>query len=74
VVGVTPVVAQEKCERDYYKSVLAKAVIDAGHPPTLGGIEFAPELIEAMDFFRAGKTDNSLKHFLGELNAFFKRV
>ena len=54
----------KKCERGFYKGVLAKAVRDGGHPPTLGGIEFASEIVAAMDLFRAGKTESSLKHFL----------
>jgi hypothetical protein len=72
VVGVTPVVGKQKCQRDVYKALLAKAVADAGHPPLLGGIEFARELVEAMDFFRAAKADHSLKHFLDEAGARLK--
>lgn len=66
VVGVTPKVGRRKCERDRYKSILSKAILDAGHPPTLGGIEFAREIVEAMDFYRAGKREPSLKHFLDD--------
>jgi hypothetical protein len=73
VVGRTPTVPRDKCERDYYKKILAQSVIEAGHPPTLGGIEFAQELVDALDFFRAGKADNSFKHFLEEATACFKR-
>lgn len=40
VVGFRPKVGKRKCERDRYKAILSKAVIDGGHPPTLGGIEF----------------------------------
>lgn len=72
VVGITPKVRKDKCDRDYYKSVLASSVADAGHPPTLGGLEFARELAEALDYFRAGKADASLKHFLEEVGARFK--
>jgi len=68
VVGITPRVPANKCERDYYKNVLANAITAAGHPSTLGGIEFARELVDALDYFRAGKTDSSLKHFLEELH------
>jgi hypothetical protein len=64
VVGITPSFKAEKCERDYYKRVLAQSVVDAGHPQTLGGIEFARELAEALNYYRAGKADTSLKHFL----------
>ena len=74
VVGVRPRLRKKKCLRDYYKSVLSKAVVDAGHPPTLGGIEFAEELAKAMDFYRAGKTDRSLKHFLEDTAARFKSL
>ena len=63
-IGGRPELGRKKCERGFYKAALAKAVRDGGHPPTLGGIEFAREIVEAMDFFRAGKAEGSLKHFL----------
>ncbi len=69
VVGASPSVGKQKCKRDVYKGLLADAVRKAGHPPTLGGIEFARELAEVMDFFRASKSDRSLKHFLDEIAA-----
>ncbi len=64
VIGVGPKVSRKKCERDYYKSILQQAILDAGHPPTLGGIEFAREIVENMDFYRARKGERSLNHFL----------
>lgn len=67
VVGHRHTVGRKKCARDYYKDALAKAVREAGHPPTLGGIEFAQEIVSAMDLFRAGKNDRSLKAFLADL-------
>jgi hypothetical protein len=73
VVGVRPAVGKQKCERDVYKRLLAQAVVDAGHPATLGGIEFARELADAMDFYRAGKVESALKHFLDETTARLKR-
>jgi hypothetical protein len=66
VVGVRPTPGKKKCERGRYKAMLAKAVRDAGHPPTLGGIEFAAELAEAMDLYRAGKNEKSLGRFLAD--------
>lgn len=74
VVGVRPRLGKRKCLRDYYKSILSKAIIDAGYPPTLGGIEFAGELVTAMDLYRAGKVDRSLKHFLDETRGRFKSL
>jgi hypothetical protein len=72
VVGVRPKVGKRKCERDRYKAILSKAIVDAGHPATLGGIEFAQELVADMDLYRAGKAEASLKHFLDETIAHIK--
>jgi hypothetical protein len=36
---------------------------------TLGGIEFAEEIVECMDLYRAGKDEPSLKHFIDELRS-----
>ena len=44
-----------------------KAVREAGHPPTLGGLEFAQELVGAMDLYRASKNDHSLGAFVNDL-------
>ena len=73
VVGVRPRVRKRKCERALYKSILASAVVEAGHPPTLGGIEFAEEIVAAMDLYRAGKGEPSLKHFLDAAKAQLKQ-
>lgn len=73
VVGITPQFEEGKCERDYYKRVLAEAVEQAGHPPTLGGIEFAQDLVEHLDYYRAGSADSSFKHFLDETRGALKR-
>lgn len=69
VVGVTPKLGRQKCEKDRYKALLAQTVAEAGHPPTLGGIEFAADLVEAMDLYRAGKDESSLGAFLDDLRA-----
>lgn len=67
VVGHRPTIAKRKCARDYYKDVLAKVVRKAGHPATLGGIEFAQEVVERMDLYRAGRNERSLKAFVDDL-------
>jgi hypothetical protein len=66
-VGKQPRLGRKKCERDLYKNRLAQAVAAAGHPPTLGGLEFAQDIVEAMDLYRAGKNERSLKHFLDDI-------
>ncbi len=58
---------RRKCDRDEYKKVLVTALRAAGHPVTLGGAEFAEEIVAAADLFRAGKNEPSLKHFVDEL-------
>ena len=69
IVGYRPSVGRRKCERNHYKRLLADAVRRGDHPPTLGGIEFATELVDAMDLYRAGKHDSSLRTFVDDLRA-----
>jgi hypothetical protein len=72
VVGIRPKIGKRKCARGRYKAILSKAIVDAGHPNTLAGIEFARELVESMDLYRAGKNEASLKHFLDDTRTHFK--
>ena len=72
VVGVEPAREQRKCERDRYKRMLSNAVRKAGHPAILGGIEFATELADVMDLFRAGRAEPSLKQFVRDAVAAIK--
>ncbi len=57
----------QKCDRDRYKQALIRAIYDAGVIPTLGGIEFAEDLVQAMDLERAARADVSFKRFLDDL-------
>ncbi|MBI5562018.1 MAG: hypothetical protein HY894_04075 [Deltaproteobacteria bacterium] len=74
IVGYRPILGSDKCERDRYKAILSQAVMSGGHPPTLGGKEFAEDIVKSMDFFRAGKAESSLKHFLDEATAAIRRT
>lgn len=56
-----------KCERSRYKDLLDAAVWQAGIEPILGGLEFAQDLVQAMDLQRAGRIDSALKQFTDEL-------
>ena len=70
VVGYQPRVGRRpKCVRDHYKRLLADSVRLAGQLPTLGGVEFAAELVAGMDLYRAGRNDHSLRAFLDDLRA-----
>lgn len=74
VVGATPRVGKKKCERDHYKRILARTIRAAGHPPTLGGIEFAREIVDAMDLYRAAKADKALKDFVQTARSAIRRA
>jgi hypothetical protein len=72
VVGARPHVGKRKCERDVYKRILTKAIVEAGHPAGLGGVEFAEEIVSAMDLYRAGKGEKSLKLFVDAFAGYLK--
>jgi hypothetical protein len=57
----------QKCARDRYKHALIHAIADAGVTPSLGGIEFAQDIIAAMDLHRAAQADVELERFLDDL-------
>jgi hypothetical protein len=61
----------KKCKRDRYKQHLADAVRAAGLRPLLGGVEYAGDIIEQMDFNRAMAKDESFGHFMKDLRAAF---
>lgn len=69
VVGDQPKVGVRKCVRDQYKQIMADSIQRAGHPPTLGGIEFASELAAAMNLYRAGRNASSLRIFVNDLRS-----
>ena len=62
-----------KCDRDRYKQLLADAVRTAGVDPPLGGVEYAEEIIRAMDLDRASGNDVSFAHLLRDLRSAFHR-
>ena len=62
-----------KCGRDLYKQRLIQAIHAAGITPTLGGIEFAEDIVQHMDVERAVRADRSLERFVDELRSAFRR-
>jgi len=69
VVGASPRPTKRKCKRGFYKGVLLDAVRKAGHPVTLGGIEFARDIVDAMDLDRASRNNRPLERFISEARA-----
>jgi hypothetical protein len=74
VVGAMPRVGKHKCKRDYYKNALVQAIQDAGQPINLEGIVFAPELAAAMNLYRAGQDQHSLKALIDELRGKIRQI
>ncbi len=74
VVGYRPVIGREKYEREHYKRLLIDAIPKGSQPATLGGIEFAAELVDAMNLYRAGRSDSSLRAFVGDLRSRFREI
>lgn len=62
----------QKCARDRYKQALIRAVMQAGVVPSLGGIEFAEDIVAAMDLQRVATADASLQRFLDDLRRHLK--
>jgi hypothetical protein len=56
-----------KCERHLYKQLLRQTIRSAGQPILTSEMEYAPDLVAAMDLFRAGKNQPSLRHFTEEI-------
>lgn len=62
----------QKCERMRYKKMLIDAIRVSGVTPSLGGIEFAEDIVAAMDFNRAVAADDSLRRVIEELRGVFQ--
>ena len=62
-----------KCSRDLYKQRLIEAIHATGITPGLGGIEFAEEIVQAMNIERAMRADRSLERFVNDLRAEFRQ-
>ncbi len=63
----------QKCDRDRYKLFLDGAVRAAGVEPLLGGVEFAEDIIRAMNLSRAERADASFALLLRDLRKAFQR-
>lgn len=59
----------QKCERARYKKMLIDAIRESGITPSLGGIEYAEDIVKEMDLGQAARNDASLQRLLEEFNA-----
>lgn len=58
-----------KCDRDRYKQRLVEAIRGTGVTPSVGGIEYAEDIVRAMDVDRAMQADRSFARFVDGLRA-----
>jgi Domain of unknown function (DUF4276) len=62
----------QKCERALYKRLLLEAVRKAGVNPPLGGIEYAEDLVHAMNLEYLERIEDSLGKLLKALREIFR--
>ena len=62
----------QKCDRGRYKQRLIEAIFAAGVTPSLGGLEFAEDIVQCMDIERAAQADDSFRRFVGSLRITFR--
>ena len=63
----------QKCERDRYKRLLSEAIQTTGIVPLLGGMEYAEDIVKAMDLEQMEQANASLGRFLKDLRDAFKQ-
>ncbi len=61
-----------KCERDRYKQQLRRAIRAAGIDPSLGGIEYAADIIDEINIGRVSQFDPSFDRFVSDFRAVLK--
>lgn len=62
----------KKCSRDRYKKLLLEAMRDAGIVPPLGGMEYAKDIVNAMNLQMMELANASFGKFLKDLRHSFK--
>ena len=72
VFGIGCDAPDQKCDRGRYKQRLIEAIHAAGTTPLLGGIEYAEDIVMAMDIDRASRLDRSFKRFVEDLRDAFQ--
>ena len=56
----------QKCDRGRYKRRLIEAIHATGTRPTLGGIEYAEDIVQKININRTSQSDRSFPEFRGE--------
>ena len=61
-----------KCDRNHYKQRLIEAIHATGIRPSLGGIEYAEEIMQRVNMDRAARVDKSFGRFVTDLRRVFQ--
>ncbi len=69
VLDIPPLPDPGKCDRGVYKALFRESILRAAQPILTDPMEFAPDLVAAMDLYRASKNQPSLKHFIEDLRS-----
>ena len=62
----------QKCDRGHYKQRLIEAIFAAGIKPSLGGIEYAEDIIQQINIDRASRVDRSFRRFVEDMHRIFQ--
>ena len=62
-----------KCEKDHYKKLLVEAINSADETSILGGIEFAEDVVKAMNIQRMMRADDSFRRFVEDIRKVFQQ-
>ena len=57
-----------------WKTLLVEALEGAGELVTQGGAEFSDEIVQAMDIYRAGRADPTIRAFYEDLRAALRQT
>jgi len=74
IIGIPPPSDPGKCERHFYKQLLRQTIQNADQPIASLEMAYASDLVAAMDFFRAGKNQPSLKHFVEQIQSALQQL
>lgn len=70
ILGIGCQAPDAKCERYRYKKLLREAVARCGVTPQLGGLEYAEDLVLAMDIDRVAQADTSFRNAVSGIRHF----
>ncbi|MFB3786176.1 MAG: hypothetical protein ACE15F_07375 [bacterium] len=73
-VGADCHIGKIKCKKDDYKKILVDAIKQSDNDAIYGGAEYALELVNVMDLYRAGKNERSLHLFIEEFHHALSRT